>query len=75
MDSKEFGNRGKNICNEMTNRNPGDYLTSKVTAEASGIASEISGISGEISGVASAVAAERARLAELDRLAKEAEEE
>jgi len=67
MDSKKFSEDGKDICADMVSKNKDDYLTSKVSAEVSGIVDKISGLSEAIAGVATAVANEKARLEKIEQ--------
>ena len=63
MSSTASANEGRSICDDLTNTNKGDYLTSLVVNEASGIINEIASLDGDIAGVASAVEAKRREIA------------
>ncbi len=74
--NKAFVTDGRNICDDLTKNNKGDYLTKLVTSEARSIIAEIESLPTDISAVKKAVDNEKERLRiEALKKAQEQEEE
>ena len=61
--SNDFAKQGANLCKALTEKNKGDYLTSKVNDEVSSLISQIESLSADIESVQAAVDAKIAEIA------------
>jgi len=61
--TNDFAKQGANLCKALTEKNKGDYLTSKVNDEVSSLISQIESLSADIESVQAAVDAKIAEIA------------